>query len=421
MIFRLPKSRGAGDGDKRNLLTVPMLPLRDIVIFPHMVVPLFIGRERSIHALEYAMGQEKHILLCTQKDPRKDEPREGEIHRLGTLAAILQLLRLPDGTVKVLVEGKSRAITRQFLPISQFFQVEAEELLESWEITPETEALRRTAIAGFETYAKLNKKVPQEAMQSLVGVDDPGRLADTIAGHLSIKADEKQGLLENLDASRRLEQVLGYVNRENEILQIESRIKNRVKKQMEKTQREYYLNEQMRAIQKEMGEKEDLKGEIQELERRIRRKKMSAEATAKVKHELKKLKLMSPMSAEATVSRNYIDWMLSLPWQEKTKDKHSLEEAERILARRPLWPGKAQGAHPGTPGGPEPGQKDERAHPLSGGAAGRGQNLPGQVRGPGHGTELRAPVPGRACGTKPRSAATGAPISARCPARSSSP
>ena len=278
------------------------------------------------------MGQEKYILLCTQKDPRKDEPREGEIHRLGTLAAILQLLRLPDGTVKVLVEGKSRAITRQFLPISQFFQVEAEELLESWEVTSETEALRRTAIAGFETYAKLNKKVPQEAMQSLVGVDDPGRLADTIAGHLSIKADEKQGLLETLDASRRLEQVVGYVNRENEILQIESRIKNRVKKQMEKTQREYYLNEQMRAIQKEMGEKEDLKGEIQELERRIRRKKMSAEATGKVKHELKKLKLMSPMSAEATVSRNYIDWLLSLPWQEKTKDKHSLEEAERILA-----------------------------------------------------------------------------------------
>jgi ATP-dependent Lon protease len=329
MIFKMPKNRG--EGEKRNLLTVPMLPLRDIVIFPHMVVPLFIGRERSIHALEYAMGQEKYILLCTQKDPRKDEPRENEIHRLGTLAAILQLLRLPDGTVKVLVEGKGRAIVRQFQPISQFFQVEAEELLESWEVTSETEALRRAAIAAFETYAKLNKKVPQEAMQSIVGLDDPGRLSDTIAGYLSIKSDEKQALLENLDAIRRLEQVVGLVNRENEILQIESRIKNRVKKQMEKTQREYYLNEQMRAIQKEMGEKEDLKGEIQDLERRIRRKKMSAEATAKVKHELKKLKLMSPMSAEATVSRNYIDWILSLPWYEKTRDKHNLEEAERIL------------------------------------------------------------------------------------------
>jgi ATP-dependent Lon protease len=313
------------------MLTVPMLPLRDIVIFPHMVVPLFIGRERSIHALEYAMGQEKYILLCTQKDPRKDEPREGEIHRLGTLATILQLLRLPDGTVKVLVEGKARALVRQFLPISQFFQVEAQEILESWEHTSETEALRRSAISGFETYAKLNKKVPQEAVQSVVGMDDPGRLSDTIASHLAIKAEEKQALLETLDALRRLEQVVALANRENEILKIESRIKNRVKKQMEKTQREYYLNEQMRAIQKEMGEKEDLKGEIQDLERRIRRKKLSSEANAKVKHELKKLKLMSPMSAEATVSRNYIDWILTLPWHDKTKDKHNLEEAERIL------------------------------------------------------------------------------------------
>ena len=331
MIFRLPKSRGPGDMDRRSLVTVPMLPLRDIVIFPHMVVPLFIGRERSIHALEYAMGQEKYILLCTQKDPRKDEPRETEVHKFGTLASILQLLRLPDGTVKVLVEGKGRAIIRQFLQISQFFQVEAEDLQEFWEITPETEALRRAAVTGFETYAKLNKKVPQEAQQSVVGLDEPGRLADLIAGHLAIKAEEKQALLENLDANRRLESVLTLINRENEILQIEGRIKNRVKKQMEKTQREYYLNEQMRAIQKEMGEKEDLKGEIQELERRIRRKKMSAEATAKVKHELKKLKLMSPMSAEATVSRNYIDWLLSLPWYERSKDKHNLEEAEQIL------------------------------------------------------------------------------------------
>src|SRR5512135_1396776 len=331
MIFRLPKSRGPEDMNSRSLVTIPMLPLRDIVIFPHMVVPLFIGRERSIHALEYAMGQEKYILLCTQKDPRKDEPRETEVHKFGTLASILQLLRLPDGTVKVLVEGKGRAIVRQFLQISQFFQGEAEEVHEFWEITPETEALRRAAVAGFETYAKLNKKVPQEAQQSVVGLDDPGRLADLIAGHLSIKAEEKQALLENLDANRRLESVLSLINRENEILQIETRIKNRVKKQMEKTQREYYLNEQMRAIQKEMGEKEDLKGEIQELERRIRRKKMSAEATTKAKHELKKLKLMSPMSAEATVSRNYIDWILSLPWYERTRDKLNLEEAEKIL------------------------------------------------------------------------------------------
>lgn len=330
MIFRY-KTWPSGEGDKPNLVTVPLLPLRDIVIFPHTVVPLFIGRERSIHALEYAMGQEKHILLCTQKDPRRDEPRESEIYRVGTLAAILQLLRLPDGTVKVLIEGKVRAEVRQYLPNTNFFQVEAEELHGTWDLTPETEALRRAATTSFETYAKLNRKVPQEALQTLTGVEDPDRLSDLMAGHLAVKSEEKQELLENLDAIQRLERVLGLVNRENEILQIEGRIKNRVKKQMEKAQREYYLNEQMRAIQKEMGEKEDLKGEIQELERRIRKKKMSAEALGKVKHELKKLKLMSPMSAEATVVRNYVDWLLSLPWYEKTKDKHDLKEAEQIL------------------------------------------------------------------------------------------
>ena len=331
MIFRLNKTRPSGEGEKKNMVTVPMLPLRDIVVFPHMVVPLFIGRERSISALEYAMGQEKYILLCTQKDPRRDEPRESDIFRVGTLAAILQLLRLPDGTVKVLIEGKERAQIRQYLANPHFYQVEAEELPDTWVHNPEIEAMRRAAIVSFETYAKLNKKVPQEVVQTVAGLEDPGRLADTVAGHLAVKTEEKQGLLETQEPGRRLEKVLTLINRENEVLQIETRIKNRVKKQMEKTQREYYLNEQMRAIQKEMGEKEDFKGEIQELERRIRKKKMSAEATAKVKHELKKLKLMSPMSAEATVVRNYIDWLLSLPWYEKTKDKHDLEEAERIL------------------------------------------------------------------------------------------
>jgi len=212
-----------------------------------------------------------------------------------------------------------------------FFQVEVEELLETWEHTAELEALRRSVIAAFETYAKLNKKVPQEAFQTVAGVDDPSRLADTIAGHLAVRSEDKQGLLEKLDPVKRLEKVLTIINQENEVLSIENRIKNRVKKQMEKTQREYYLNEQMRAIQKEMGEKEDLKGEIQELERRLRKKRMSAEAAGKVKHELKKLKLMSPMSAEATVSRNYIDWLLALPWREKTKDNHDISEAERIL------------------------------------------------------------------------------------------
>jgi len=237
MIFRLNRNRPEEEGEGKTML-VPMLPLRDIVIFPQMVVPLFIGRERSIHALEFAMGQEKFILLCTQKDPRKDEPRESEIYRLGTLASILQLLRLPDGTVKVLIEGKARAQVRQFLANPQFFQVEAEEIPESYEVTAETEALRRAVVAGFETYAKLNKKVPQEALQALAGLDEPGRLADSIAGHLAVKAEEKQALLEMLEGTRRLEKVLSLINRENEILQIEGRIKNRVKKQMEKTQRE---------------------------------------------------------------------------------------------------------------------------------------------------------------------------------------
>ena len=329
-MFRLNRS-SRGDQNGKRTQTVPLLPLRDIVVFPHMVVPLFIGRERSIAALDYAMGQDKYVLLCAQKDARRDEPKESEIHRVGTLAAILQMLRLPDGTVKVLIEGKYRAFVRQYLPCPHFFQVEAEELHEVWEPSPEAEALRRAVVESFETYIKLNKKVPQEALQSVAAMEDPGRLADSIAGHLAVKTEEKQALLENLDPVKRLERVLTLLNQENEVLTIENRIKNRVKKQMEKTQREYYLNEQMRAIQKEMGEKEDLKSEIQELERRLRRKRMSAEATQKVKHELKKLKLMSPMSAEATVSRNYIDWLLSLPWYEKTKDRYDIAEAQRIL------------------------------------------------------------------------------------------
>lgn len=329
MIFRI--NRRGGEEGTRRLQTVPLLPLRDIVVFPHMVVPLFIGRERSIAALEYAMGQDKYVLLCTQKDARRDDPKESEIYRIGTLAAILQMLRLPDGTVKVLIEGKFRAQVRYYLPNPHFFQVEAEEIPEAWDYSAELEALRRSVIEAFETYCKLNKKVPQEAMQTIASLEEPTRLADTIAGHLAIKTDDKQSLLETLDPVKRLEKVLTIVSQENEVLTIENRIKNRVKKQMEKTQREYYLNEQMRAIQKEMGEKDDLKGEIQELERRLRKKRMSAEATAKVKHEIKKLKLMSPMSAEATVSRNYIDWLLSLPWYEKTKDRYDINEAAAIL------------------------------------------------------------------------------------------
>lgn len=331
MIFKLNRPKSAPEGKGRIINTVPLLPLRDIVVFPHMVVPLFIGRERSILALENAMGQESPVLLCAQKDARKDEPEESDIYRFGSLGQILQLLRLPDGTVKALIEGKRRAAIRQYLPNPHFYLVEVEEILEPRELTAEAEALIRAAIAAFEQYAKLHKKVPQEVLQAISSLEDAARLADNVAAHLAIKVEEKQGLLEIIHPVKRLEKTLTLMQREIEILQIEGRIKNRVKKQMEKTQKEYYLNEQMRAIQKEMGEKDDFKSEIQDLEKKIKRKRMSREASAKVRHELKKLKLMSPMSAEATVVRNYIDWLLSLPWYDRTRDKLDIVEAERIL------------------------------------------------------------------------------------------
>jgi ATP-dependent Lon protease len=296
-----------------------------------MVVPLFIGRERSILALENAMSQDSYVLLCTQKDAKKDEPAEADIYRFGTIGHVLQLLRLPDGTVKALIEGKRRGEIRQYLSNPSFYLIEAEEVSEPYEYTAEVEALIRTTITAFEQYIKLNKKIPQEVLQAISSLGDPGRLADNVAAHLAIKIEEKQPLLELINPVKRLEKILTLMQREIEVLQIEGRIKNRVKKQMEKTQKEYYLNEQMRAIQKEMGEKDDFKNELLDLEKKIKKKRMSAEAMNKVRHEFKKLKLMSPMSAEATVVRNYIDWLLSLPWSERSKDKLDIVEAERIL------------------------------------------------------------------------------------------
>ncbi len=331
MIFKLSKPKSTFEGIRKEIYSVPLLPLRDIVIFPHMVVPLFIGRERSIAALEHAMGQDSFVLLCTQRDAKKDEPGENDIYRFGTLGNILQLLRLPDGTVKALIEGKRRAEIRHFLSNPNFFMVEVEEIPEPYEPTTEAEALLRTNIASFEQYIKLNKKIPQEVFQAVSTMTDPGRLADNLASHLAIKIEEKQPLLEIIHPIRRLEKVLYVMQREIEVLQIEGRIKNRVKKQMEKTQKEYYLNEQIRAIQKEMGEKDDFKSELQDLEKKIKKKRLSPEANTKVRHELKKLKMMSPMSAEATVVRNYIDWILALPWYEKTRDKLDIVAAETIL------------------------------------------------------------------------------------------
>ncbi|MCW5893877.1 MAG: endopeptidase La [bacterium] len=330
MLFRNDK-RDPQNPAGGNDLRVPLLPLRDIIVFPHMVVPLFVGRQKSIRALEEAVNKQKFILLAAQKDAKTNEPAEDDIYRVGTLGTVVQLLRLPDGTVKVLVEGKQRARIAKYLDHGEFFLVEADPIHETCDKTTEVEALVRSVNAAFENYVKLNKKIPPEMIMSVASIDDPARLADTIVAHLGIKLEDKQTLLELLNPAERLEKVLGFMRSEIEILEVEKRIRSRVKKQMEKTQKEYYLNEQMRAIQKELGEKDEFKNEIQELEEKIKQKKMTAEAREKAEKELKKLKMMSPMSAEATVVRNYIDWLISLPWQEYTEDKLDIAVAETVL------------------------------------------------------------------------------------------
>jgi ATP-dependent Lon protease len=329
MLFRNDKKDNPGPGSAG--IRVPLLPLRDIIVFPHMVVPLFVGRQKSIKALEEAMNKQKYILLAAQREAKTNDPAEDDIYRVGTLGTVVQLLRLPDGTVKVLVEGKKRARVLRYLDEADFFLVTAEEIEEPVEKTTEVEALIRSVNSTFENYVKLNKKIPPEMTMSVASIDDPARLADTIVAHLGIKLEDKQALLETTNPAERLEKVLGYMRSEIEILEVEKRIRTRVKKQMEKTQKEYYLNEQMRAIQKELGEKDEFKNEIQELEEKIKQKKMSAEAKEKVEKELKKLKMMSPMSAEATVVRNYIDWIISLPWHDYTDDKLDIKEAEKVL------------------------------------------------------------------------------------------
>ncbi|MCR4287375.1 MAG: LON peptidase substrate-binding domain-containing protein, partial [Deltaproteobacteria bacterium] len=316
---------------KKAQTAVPLIPLRDIIIFPYMVVPLFVGREKSIRALEAAMAEDKTILLAAQKKARTEDPSPEEIYDIGTLGTILQLLRLPDGTMKVLVEGKRRARIKEFLPEGEFFLVSAEEIDDVNDESVKTEALMRSTVKSFETYVKFNKRIPPEMVSSVTSIEDPGRLADTIASHLSVKVDEKQALLSILSPSRRLERLYGLLENEIEILDVEQKIRQRVKKQMEKTQKEYYLSEQMKAIQKELGEKDEFKSEIHEFEEKLKTKKLSKEAAKKTRQEIKKLKLMSPMSAEATVSRNYIDWVLGLPWGEDTEEKKDIGEAERIL------------------------------------------------------------------------------------------
>jgi ATP-dependent Lon protease len=309
----------------------PLLPLRDLVVFPNVVVPLFVGRDKSISALEYAMAHEKEVFLSAQKDANLDEPSPRDIYLFGTIGTVLQLLKLPDGTVKALIEGKERGMIEHFLDKQEFFMVEVSKVPRQYEITAETKALLRTINASFEEYAKLNKKISEEIVSTVTSIEDPVRLADTIAGHLALKVREKQELLEIENLDRRLEKLFEKLSGEIDILRLEQRLRTRVKKQMEKTQKDYYLNEQIRAIQKEMGSKDDFKAELDELEKQIKRKRLSREAHARVKEEFKKLKMMSPMSAEASVVRNYIDWILALPWREKTKEKLDIEEAETIL------------------------------------------------------------------------------------------
>ncbi|MCA9522445.1 MAG: endopeptidase La [Myxococcales bacterium] len=310
---------------------LPLLPLRDIIVFPYMVVPLFVGREKSINALEEAMNSEKGLVLAAQKQAKTNHPTPDDIFEIGTIGTIIQLLRLPDGTVKVLVEGKKRAKIKRYLPNDRSFVVEVEEIEEEIERSVEMEALMRSVHSTFESYVKLNKRIPSEMLVSVSAIDDPARLSDTIVAHLNLKLNDKQSILETESPARRLEKLYELMQSEIEILLVEKKIRNRVKKQMEKTQKEYYLNEQMQAIQKELGERDEFKNEIQELEDKIRKKNMPKEAKAKAQRELKKLKMMSPMSAEATVVRNYIDWILGLPWNTYTKDKLDIEEAENIL------------------------------------------------------------------------------------------
>ncbi len=317
--------------DIAKTVTYPVLPLRDIVVFPHMIVPLFVGREKSVRALEDVMKDDKQILLVAQKNASQDDPSQEDIHLVGTVGTVLQLLKLPDGTVKVLVEGGHRARILRFTENENFFQAETAVIDEKTGTAEELEALGRSVIGEFEQYIKLNKKIPPEVLVSLNQIDDPAKLADTVASHLALKISEKQELLELETVSERLERVYSYMEAEIGVLQVEKRIRNRVKRQMEKTQREYYLNEQLKAIQKELGETEDGKDEVSELEERIRKTRLTKEARDKAMAEVKKLRTMGPMSAEATVVRNYLDWLLNIPWKKRTRVKHDLKNAEKVL------------------------------------------------------------------------------------------
>lgn len=331
MFFKNDSDRGK-NAPERGI--VPLLPLRDIIVFPHMVSQLFVGRERSIAALDEAMNRGKEIFLAAQRNAKTNDPTPDDIFGVGSVGAIMQLLRLPDGTVKVLIEGKRRARIRRYVQSDAYFLIEYDEIVESSVASVEVEALMRSVQSTFEMYVKLNKKIQPEVLMAVQAIDEASRLADTIIANLpTIKLTDRQALLEMEEPQKRLERLIELMQAEIEILQVEKKIRSRVKKQMEKTQKEYYLNEQMQAIQKELGggERDEFKNEIQEIEEALKTKRMSKEAAAKVKKELKKLKMMHPTSAEATVVRNYIDWILELPWYDKSEERYDLVEAEKIL------------------------------------------------------------------------------------------
>jgi ATP-dependent Lon protease len=329
-MVNIPKFFKDGEPNP-NRLVLPLLPLRDIVVFPFMVAPLFVGRAKSVNALTEAMNKDKVVFLATQKRAGIDNPGEQDISEMGTIGKVLQLLRLPDGTVKALVEGKNRARVVRFLPEEDFFRVELDRQVEPALSPAESTALMRSVIEAFEEYAGLNRSISKELITNVTSIADPGQMADTVASHFSFKLEDKQRLLDTVDLAERLPLLLSLIKMEIEVFRMDQRIKTRIKDQMEKTQKQYYLNEQMRAIKKEMGAEDDLSDEIREIEEKLKNKKMPKEATEKVEHELKKLKMMTPMSAEATVVRNYVDWILNLPWYEKTEVTDDLLQAERIL------------------------------------------------------------------------------------------
>ncbi len=326
-----PDHEPGGCMAEQKTMELPLLPLRDLIIFPHLMMPLFVGREKSINALEEAISKQSDIILAAQKDAKTNNPEAKDIYTVGTIGTIIQLLKLPDGTVKVLVEGKRRVKIKDFVNNENFFVVKYEEIPEEVESQVEAQALVRSVKATFETYVKLNKRIPPEILMRVTSIESAGELADIIVAQLNLKIEDKQKVLEIFEPEKRLEHLLNIMTGEIEILEVEKKIRTRVKKQMERSQKEYYLNEQMQAIQKELGDKDDYQAELQELEAKCKAKKMTQEAKDKVLKEVKKLKMMSPMSAEATVVRNYIDWILSLPWQDYSAESHDIKKAQKVL------------------------------------------------------------------------------------------